>query len=557
MKKLSRVMLLVLFSILIGTALAGCSSSSEGDKEVSSADNETDTEQEINLISNDSIPTMDPHMGTDVISFEFIGASNEGLYRLGDDLEIEPGMAMEHEVSEDGLTWTFNLREDAKWASGDAVTANDFVYAWRRAVNPDTGSEYGPYLMDGVIKNATAVSNGEKPVDELGVEADGDYTLIVTLEKPTPYFESLTTRSTFMPLNEEFVEEQGDDFATSDDNLLSNGPFLMTNWESTSDSWTLEKNPDYWDEEAVSLEKINFNVIKDPQTGVDLYESGEVDRTDLTSDFVDQYSVQDDFVVTPETSLYYLKLNQTESDALANVNIRKALSKAIDKQSLVDELLNDGSLESNGFVPQDFAKQPETEEDFRDINGELLTFDTEEAQELWEKGLDEIDEEEIELEILSGDTETSKTLGEYLANQMETNLPGLSVSLKQVPFEQRIDLDNNMDYQIQIAGWGPSYLDLYTWMDLWLTDGQNNKMGYSNEKYDELVMSTVDELALDPEKRFDAFLEAEKILAEDVPVVPLYQNGRSQLIDPKIDGIISRPFGPKYEYKWAEVVPTE
>ncbi|MBU5465793.1 peptide ABC transporter substrate-binding protein [Virgibacillus sp. MSJ-26] len=557
MKKLSRIMLLVLFSILIGTALAGCSSSSGGDKEVSSADNETDTEQEINLISNDSIPTMDPHMGTDVISFEFIGASNEGLYRLGDDLEIEPGMAMDHDVSEDGLTWTFNLREDAKWANGDPVTANDFVYAWRRAVNPDTGSEYGPYLMDGVIKNATAVSNGEKSVDELGVEADGDHTLVVTLEKPTPYFESLTTRSTFMPLNREFVEEQGDDFATSDDNLLSNGPFLMTNWESTSDSWTLEKNPDYWDEEAVSLEKINFNVIKDPQTGVDLYESGEVDRTDLTSDFVDQYSVQDDFVVTPETSLYYLKLNQTESEALANVNIRKALSKAIDKQALVDELLNDGSLESNGFVPQDFAKQPETEEDFRDINGDLLTFDTEEAQELWEKGLEEIDEKELELEILSGDTETSKTLGEYLANQMETNLPGLSVSLKQVPFEQRIDLDNNMDYQIQIAGWGPSYLDLYTWMDLWLTDGQNNKMGYSNEEYDELVKSTVDELALDPEKRFDAFLEAEKILAEDVPVVPLYQNGRSQLIDPKIDGIISRPFGPKYEYKWAEVVPTE
>src|SRR5699024_3023258 len=119
-----------------------------------------DTEQEINLISNDSIPTMDPHMGTDVISFEFIGASNEGLYRLGDDLEIEPGMAMDHDVSEDGLTWTFNLREDAKWANGDPVTANDFVYAWRRAVNPDTGSEYGPYLMDGVIKNATAVSNG-------------------------------------------------------------------------------------------------------------------------------------------------------------------------------------------------------------------------------------------------------------------------------------------------------------------------------------------------------------------------------------------------------------
>lgn len=554
MMKLSRMTLLIAFGFLISIFISACSNNDEVEN---TEDSEATTEQELNLLSDDAIPTMDPHMGTDVISFQFIGESKEGLFRLGEDLEIEPGIAMDHTVSEDGLTWTFNLRDDAKWSNGDPVTAHDFVYAWSRAVNPETGSEYGPYLMGGVIDNATAINKGEKPVDELGIKADGDHTLIVTLEKPTPYFESLTTRSTFMPLNEEFVEEQGDEFATSADALLSNGPFKLTEWESTSSTWSLEKNPDYWDEEAVKLEKLNFDVVKDPQTGVDLYESGKLDRVDITSDFVDKYGSEEAFTVTPETSLYYLKFNQTESTALANKNIRKALSQSIDKPALVNELLNDGSIESNGFVPQDFSKHPETEEDFRELNGDLLSFDTEAAQELWKKGLEEIGEEEVEIEILSGDTETSKILGEYLANQMETNLSGLSVSLKQVPFEQRIDLDNNMDYQIQIAGWGPSYLDLYTWMDLWLTDGENNKMDFSNETYDELVKSTVDELALEPVKRFEAFSEAEKILAEEVPVAPLYQNGRSQLISPKIEGVINRPFGPKYEYKWAEVVPTE
>nr|CDQ31376.1 Dipeptide-binding protein DppE precursor [Virgibacillus halodenitrificans] len=302
---------------------------------------------------------------------------------------------------------------------------------------------------------------------------------------------------------------------------------------------------------------MSFDVVKDPQTSVDLFESGKVDRTDLNSDLVDQFSAQDDFVVTPETALFYLKLNQTKSEALANNNIRKALSMAIDKSSLVNELLNDGSIVSNGYAPQNFAKHPENGEGFHEINGDLITYDVEAAKGLWNKGLNEIGKESVELEILSSDTDISKTLGEYLANQLSKNLPGLSVKLKQVPFEQRLDLDTNMDYQIEIAGWGPSYLDLYTWMDLWLTDGGNNKTGYSNKEYDKLVKSTVDELALDPVKRFEAFLEAEKILAEDVPVVPLYQSGRSQLIAPKIEGVISRPFGPKYEYKWAEVVTGE
>lgn len=564
--KLSKYSLLLALGLLLSLFMVACSSSDEGstkkdgdsgEKSEEPSESSEDVEQVLHLLEGDTIPTMDVSMATDEIGFIYLGNTMEGLYRLGEDTKLTPGIATDHTVSDDGLTWTFTLREDAKWSNGEPVTANDFVYAWQRAVDPATGSEYGPYMMGGVIKNATAVNEGEKKVEELGVKADGDYTLVVTLEKPTPYFESLTAFGTYFPLNQKFVEEQGDKFATSSETLVFNGPFLLKDWKSTSTSWTLEKNPDYWDAETVKLEEITFNVVKDAQVGVDLYEKGETDRAGVSADLVDKYSSHEDFTVTPEASLFYLKFNQTKSDALANANIRKALSMSINKQALVDEVLNDGSVASNGFVPANFTFQPETQEDFRDINGDLVTFDVEKAKELWEKGLEEIGKDKVELEFLGGDGATTKIMNEYLANQMQTNLPGLKVTLKQVPFEQRLDLDTNMEYQIQFSGWGPDYLDPYTWLNLWLTDGANNKMGYSNPEYDKLVESTVNDLALEPVKRYDAFLEAEKILAEDGAVAPLYQSARSQLISPKIQGVVKNPMGATYDYKWASVGAAE
>lgn len=512
---------------------------------------EAEGEKVLNLINGDTIPSMDPSMATDEYGFQFLGATMEGLYRLDENSEPVEGIATEHSVSEDGLTWTFTLREDAVWSNGDPVTANDFVYAWQRAVNPDTGSEYGPYMMGGVIKNATAVNTGEVEVEELGVTAEDDYTLVVELENPTPYFESLTTFGTFLPLNQKFVEEQGDSFATSTDTLLSNGPFTLNNWESTSSSWELVKNEDYWDAETVQLDKMTYEVVKDPQTAVDLYESGEVDRAGVSSDLVDQYATHEDYVVTPETSVFYLKMNQTRNDALANTNIRAAISRAFDKQSLVDVILNNGSIVANGLVPADFTPIPESGEDFREVSGDLVTYDVEAALEFWEKGLEELGTDSVEIELLGGDAETSKVMNEYIANQLQTNLPGLTVSLKQVPFEQRLDLDTAMDYDLQVAGWGPDYLDPNTFLNLWLTDGGNNKMGFSNSEYDELVNATSTDLATDNVARYENFLEAEKLLFEEAAIAPIYQSAMAQLVSPKVQGVFVNPFGATYEYKWA------
>ncbi|MFZ3577006.1 peptide ABC transporter substrate-binding protein [Virgibacillus sp. DJP39] len=553
--KISKFSLFFTLGLILSVLLVACSDDqAEGtDDEKKPAEKGTDVEQEFNLAASDVIPTMDSSLATDMLAFQALTGTNEGLYRLGEGAEIVDGMATDHKVSEDALTWTFTLREDAVWSNGDPVTAHDFVYAWQRAVNPDTGSEYGPYMMGGVLKNATAISNGDKNIDTLGVEADGDYKLVVTLEKPIPYFESLTTFGTYYPLNKKFVEEQGDSYATSSDKLLANGPYKLENWDSTSDSWVLEKNEDYWDADTVKLNKLTYDVVKDPQVGVDLYEKEKLDRTDLASELVDVYGTNEDFEVTLGTGIYYLKMNQTTSDALANENIRKAISQAFNKQALVNEILNDGSIVANGFVPKNFVTMPETGKDFREVSGDLSTYNVDAAKESWEKGLKELGTSKVELEFMSSDSKTSKEMGEFIANQLQENLEGLTVTLKQVPFEQRLALDDAMDYDIQFASWYPDYLDPYTFLNLFITDGGNNKMGYSNAEYDKLLAQTANELALKPVERYEAFLQAEKILFEDAAIAPVYQSASAQLISPKMKSVVNNSFGALYDYKWASV----
>lgn len=558
-KKWSLLLVLGLVLSLILAACGGGGSSEEsgessGDDDTTESGSESSGENVLNFTNGDQIPTMDSSLATDEYAFQFLGATMEGLYRLGEDGEPVEGIATDHTVSDDGLTWTFNLREDATWSNGDPVTAHDFVYAWRRAVNPDTGSEYGPYMMEGVIKNASEVSTGDKDLDELGVEAEDDYTLVVELESPIAYFESLTTFGTFLPMNEEFVEEQGDNYAQDADSLLYNGPFVMVDWESTSSSWTLEKNEDYWDAETVELDKMTYEVVKDPQTAVDLYESGEVDRAGLSSDLVDAYATHEDYEVIPQTSVFHIKMNQTRNDALANTNIRAAIARAFDKQAMVDQILNNGSTVSNGLIPKEFVNMPDSGEDFREVNGDMIEYDVDKAQEYWEKGLEELGTDSIELEFLAGDSETAKTSNEYIVNQLESNLEGLNLTLKQVPFEQLIDLQTAMDYDLLLTGWGPDYLDPYTFLSLWITDGGNNEMGYSNEEYDKLLEETMNgDIATDNQARYENFLEAEKILFEDAAIAPVYQKSLALLVSPKVEGVFVNPFGPTYEYKWASV----
>ncbi|MBT2570406.1 peptide ABC transporter substrate-binding protein [Planococcus sp. ISL-110] len=562
--KNSKIFWLLSLVLVLSAFLAACGGGDDTDTgteapedtEGTETSGELDSEQVLSLMETAEIPTMDISLAEDAVAFNIFNNVNEGLFRLDQENLAEPALAEgEPEVSEDGLTYTFTLR-DSNWSDGTPVTAEDFVYSWQRSIDPDTGSPYGAYMMAGSIVNATEIAAGEMEPTELGVTAVDEKTLEVQLERPVPYFMSLMAFPTFYPQNEAFITEKGDAYASNSENLIFNGPFTLTNWDGTGLTWSMEKNPEYWDAETVKLETINVDVVKEPATAVNLYNSGEKDRTGLTGEFAMQYANDENLITELEPTVFYFKLNQErngEENALSNVNIRKAIAKGFNKQNLVDVVLANGSLPANYLVPTEFTFD-ESNTDFRDVNGDLIEFNAEEAAEHWATGLEELGVEEVTLEILGGDTETAKNMDAYLKEQLETNLEGLTINLKAVPFGVRLELDEAQDYDIQTAGWGPDYQDPMTFIDLFVTGSAQNKMSYSNSEYDALVESAKGELATDPAARWEAMAQAEKILLEDdAAIAPIYQRGLMSLQQPYVNGIVTHPFGGDYSYKWAYI----
>lgn len=561
----SKVFWLLSLVLVLSAFLAACGggedtstepSDSDSDKEKESASGEMDSVQELNLMESAEIPTMDSALAEDAVAFNIMNNVNEGLYRLNQDNVAEPAVADgEPEISEDGLTYTFKLR-DAKWSDGSPVTAQDFVFSWQRAVDPATGSPYGPYMMAGTIKNAAAIAEGKMDKAELGVEAKDEKTLVVTLERPVPYFISLMAFGTFLPQKEAFVTEKGDAYASNSDNLLYNGPFTLTNWDGTGLTWSMEKNPEYWDAETVKLDKINVDVVKESGTGVNLYTSGEKDRAVLSGEYAMQYADDPEVVRELEPTVFYLKFNQErngEETPLANVNIRKAISMAYNKQDLVDVVLANGSLPADFLVPTEFTFD-ESKKDFREVNGKMNEFNAEEAKKLWETGLKELGVTEVTLEMLGGDSELAKKMDEYMKSQLEGNLEGLTINLKAVPFAVRLELDEKQDYDIQNSGWGPDYQDPMTFLDLFVTGSAQNKMGYSNPEFDKLIEQAKGELAQDIPARWEAMAKAEKILIEeDAAIAGIYQRGIMSLQKPYVHDIVVHPFGGDFSYKWAYI----
>jgi len=559
--KKSKLFLLLALSLVLSMFLAACNG---GGNEATDSEGDTDTAsesvaQELKVLETSEIPSMDSVMAQDSASFTALANVMEGLYRLDQEQNAVPGMADgEPEVSEDGLVYTVKLKE-AKWSNGDTVTAEDFVFAWQRAIDPATASPYGPYMMEGKIKGAKEITKAaaeEKDYDlnNLGVKALDEKTLEITLEKPIPYFESLMAFGTFYPQNKKFVEEKGDQYASSAENLVYNGPFVLSTWAgNTATEWTMEKNTEYWDAETVSLETIQYNVLKDPQASANAYETGEADITGkLASDIVPQYEGDPNLVKWLEPTIFWIKMNQ-QNEALANENIRRAIATAFNKQDLTDSILNNGSVPANYAVPEGFVTDP-AGKDFREANGDMLEYNVEEAKKFWEAGLKELGTDTVELVYLGGDTETSKKTDSYIKDQLEKNLEGLTIDVQSVPFSVRLDRDVKMDYDLQFAGWGPDYQDPISFSDLWITDGGNNKMAYTNEQYDKLLEDAQYTYADDNAKRFEALQQAEKILLEeDAGLAPVYQRSSNVLVSDKVEGFTYHFIGPEYSYKWVKI----
>ena len=534
MMKYAKFLMIFVFSIV---TLAACSGDSESSGKI------------LKVAKDTELASMDQHIATDGLSFEVIAATIEGLYTSDADGNAIPAIAKSYDVSEDGLVYTFHLREDAKWSNGDPVTANDFVYAWRRLVDPNTASEYA-FIMDVAgVKNAASVNAGEASLEELGVKAVDDSTLEVTLALPVPYFLQLMTFPSFFPMNEAFVTEKGADYAQSPDGLLANGPFKMTEW-TQGHSFKVEKNDSYYDKDNVNIDGIEYKIMKDSQTAALEFESGNLDVVRLAGEIVDLYKENEAFTLIHEGYLWYIAPNE-QLEELQNVNLRQALGRAVNKEQLTETVLNDGSTVANFIVPVTLATGPDGK-DFRETSpNDYMTYDVAVAQEYWEKAKEELGIETLTLELLFEDTDSMKKCAEFIQSELQTNLPGLTIELKSQPKKNRLELMRAGDYQLGITRWGPDYADPTTYLDMFITGGSNNYPNYSSEEYDTLMNSIgKGDLVYDIEARWEAMKEAEQLLiAEDAAALPMYQQGNTYLIDQQVKGIETHSVGVPFIYK--------
>lgn len=287
----------------------------------------SEEETVLRLSDSGEIQTLDTAKGLDGSTVNATNSVMEGLYMPNVDGEYIPAVAESYTLSDDKTTYTFSLRE-TKWSNGEKVTAEDFVYAWRKAVDPQTGSQFAYLMYD--VKNAQAINEGKADVDTLGVKAIDEYTLEVQLERPVPYFLAMTSVSIFFPQNEAFVTEQGDQYGLEADTTLYNGPYVVSEWNHGS-GFVMKKNENYWDKENVKTDTIDVRIIKDTATAVNLYETGKLDQATLSSDFVAKYENSNEFKTVAIPITTFLRLNE-ENQILANEKARKAISMVIDKK---------------------------------------------------------------------------------------------------------------------------------------------------------------------------------------------------------------------------------
>lgn len=539
-----------------GIVLAGCSTggtSSTG--ESSSGSGTAAAEQIFNVVVQQEMPSADLSLATDTISFSALNNVYEGLYRLDADSKPEPAGAAElAEVSEDGLTYKLKLREDAKWSNGEPVTAADYVFGWQRTVSAETGSEYA-YLF-APVTNAEAITAGEKDASELGIKAVSDYELEITLTTPTPYFQYLLAFPSFFPQSQAVVEDNGDQYATTSDNAVYNGPFVLAGFDGpgTDTEWSYEKNDQYWDKDTVKLQTINVSVVKESSTALNLFQDGQADDVILTGELAQQMANDEAFVSQPEATTSYLELNQRDEDSpFRNENLRKAISYAIDRDALVTSILGDGSIASTGLVPEGMTFSPGDHTDFTEAAGSVIEYNEEQAKEHWEKAKEELGIDSLEFDILASDTDSTKKIIEYLQDTIEKTLDGVKVTLSPVPFSVRLDRSNAGDFDTVMGGWGADYADASSFTDLFTTGNSYNRGQWSNEEYDAAVEAAGTTNANDPDKRWEDLVNAEKIIMNEQGVIPVYQKAEAHLRATKVKGVVAHAAGAQYDYKWTSI----
>jgi len=494
-------------------------------------------------------PQLNSMKATDQVSIFVLGHVMEGLTRYDRRGNLAPGVAERWELGD--TTAKFWLRKDAKWSNGDPVTAHDFVFAWRSAVDPNTASEYAFILYP--VKNAEAINQGNMPVTALGIEAIDDHTLTVTLERPTGYFIKLTAFVTTFPVQEKFYQARTEQYAADAKDMLYNGAFTLDSWVHSA-SMEMRKNPLYWDAEAIKLNAIDADYITaDTRARLNLFIDDKIAYTQLDGEtYKDALNNQFRIKKFVTGSIYFLEYNYRDNRITRNKNLRAAIQAAFDPEEFVNKVLQTpGNLPGRSLFPtwiqgveKTFREEyppPEVKPDLTRARALLTSA----KQEL---GLEEIPP----LILLVSDSPTATKQAEYMQGMLKTRL-GLDLKIDVQTFKQRLAKMTSGEFDIVGAGWGPDFDDIMTFGDLFASWNLNNRGRYVNPEYDRLVRVAMN--SSDPKTRMDAMSGLQSILIEDAVMLPMYEQGVIYLQHPKLKGMRRTVIGSDPDFTYARIAP--
>ncbi len=521
----------------------------------------------LNVMLSTNVMSLDTNLATDGDSFEVIADCIDGLTQMDAEGAAIPAIAEDWDISEDGLTYTFHLR-DAKWANGDPVTANDFVFAWRLGV--ETNEEYGYMFGDGVgnVKNADAIMAGEASSDTLGVAAQDDKTLVVELTAPVSYFPSLMYFPSFYPINEAFYSGlAAGTYGTSPETYLSNGAFVLESYTPGTASLSLKKNDTYWDADRVKLPGISYQVVGSSDNALTAFRSNTLDVVTINGSQVaaaeEDSELSSKLKVTGAGYMWYLTFSQTDKNAqggmLANTNLRLAISNAIDRESVVDNYVMDGSLATYTAVPPQFAASATSGEDFSADQkkfADYCSYNVAKAQEYLDAAKSELGVDSFEFTMIYGNNEGDEVanVAQAIKSQVEENLPGVTLNLQPMTKAERLDKMQNDNYDVALTRWGPDYADPMTYMGMWVTNNANNYGFWSNAEYDQIITDcTVGAYVTDYDARWDALYKGEELVMKEAVIAPLYTKSNANLITDGVSGIEFHPVALNRVYKSASI----
>ncbi|MBR5179259.1 MAG: peptide ABC transporter substrate-binding protein [Lachnospiraceae bacterium] len=520
-----------LLGFLLAIILSGCSG-------------KIDASKELNMAISGSPLSADPVMlydGNTGIMCKFFCST---LYEYNNKKELKPALAESYEVSEDGLTYTFHIKEGLKWSDGRPLTAEDFVFGFRRFSDPNVGSNAVYLITDCCkLKNAEKILAGELPLSELGVSAPDNLTFIVELEEPCTYFTDLLTNNNFTPCNEDFYHSKGNKYGSSHDAVLSCGPYILDRYEPLATQIHFVKNPYYYDSDSILLSGVNIQVIANQQQALMCYETGAIDIMEVKGELLELTDDDPELNILPGASLYFLFLNQNGSrPELMNKNIRMAISKSIDRQDITDNLLRSGFSPMTRIIPPGFYFETDGTDYAIDqhLYDEYAIYDPDTALTYWKQGLSELGVSSMTFELIFNSDKITEC--EAIAAQLERNLPGLHIELLGVPFKERSARRAKGEYEIMLSNWFPDYSDPTSFYALYLSNA--TAKSYHNPEYDEAYDKTcTTEMSKNAYERNKLLHKVEDIIMEDAGTVPIYTTGNTYLIRSNVSGFQTPPTG--------------